>query len=183
MVKEKENFGEVFKKMKEFCGEECFLIAHNGDRFDQPMLRAEANRHNLKVPNGWVFIDSLLWSRKYLPSMRRHNLQYLREFFNIEKNNAHRALDDTKVLYEVFNKMTDDLSIRTIQERLYVKPEKKIMNFGKYKGFLVSELPSDYIGFLYKADIINAPEHISLKKAIEQLKLQPKEMDSHIFIR
>ncbi len=48
---------------------------------------------------------------KALPAdLPRHSLQFLREVYGIEKNNAHRALDDVVVLYEVFQKMVDDLS-------------------------------------------------------------------------
>ena len=62
----------------------------------------------------WKFIDSLKWSRKYRTDLPRHNLQYLREVYQIPANQAHRALDDVFVLQQIFSKMILDLPLPKI---------------------------------------------------------------------
>lgn len=179
MVKDAPGFVEAFKKMKSICGEECVLIAHNGDRFDEPMLRHEAKRYDVIIPEGWEFVDSLLWAKKYMSHLPKHNLQYLREYFKFEKNNAHRALDDTIILWKVFNAMTDDLAIEDIIEKIYGAPENTKIHFGKYKGKYVTEIPEDYIRWLYSSSTIFNPFNIQVKKAIEKLNLKP-EYEIHL---
>ena len=71
---------------------------------------AKAKRHVLELPNFTMF-DTLKWARKYRPDLPRHSLQFLRQVYGVEKNRAHRALDDVMVLYEVFKLMVDDLPL------------------------------------------------------------------------
>ena len=35
------------------------LVAHNGTRFDIPLLRAECDRHGVQLPGNWLFLDSM----------------------------------------------------------------------------------------------------------------------------
>lgn len=114
MVKDAKNFGEVAKEFFEFCSGDIALIAHNGDSFDLPFLRAECKRHNLSLPENWLYIDSLKWARRYRKDLPRHSLQYLRQMYAIKENKAHRALNDSMILAEVFSLMIDDLSIEQV---------------------------------------------------------------------
>lgn len=176
-VKNSPKIKEVLEKIIEFCGEHAYFIAHNNDRFDELIFRAEAERVGIEIPKTWVFLDSIKWAKKYRPDLRFHNLQYLREVFGIEKNQAHRAVDDTIVLKNIFDYLTGDLSIEDIVERLIVSPNKMVMPFGKFKGQLLSELSDRYISWLYSSKVIFEPSNIRLKQAIETLN---KSIESEI---
>lgn len=114
MVKDAPSFETVAKEFIEFCDGDVALIAHNGDSFDLPFLRKELSRVNLELPPHWIYIDSLKWARKYRKDLPRHSLQYLRQTFKIKQNKAHRALNDSMILAEVFSCMVDDLTISQI---------------------------------------------------------------------
>jgi len=116
MVQDAPSFAEVGKGFVEFCQGNVALIAHNGSNFDFPFLDRECTNANVKLPEKWLFIDSLLWARKYRKDLPRHALQYLREAFQIPPNQAHRALDDVMVLKEVFMRMVGDLSPEQVIE-------------------------------------------------------------------
>lgn len=118
MVKDASSFGEVAKEFLEFCHSDVALIGHNADGFDVPFLRAEFKRINMTMPEQWLFIDSLKWSRRYRKDLPRHSLQFLRQTYGISSNQAHRALNDVMTLYEVFTAMTDDLSCEQIASLL-----------------------------------------------------------------
>ena len=120
MVQQAPSFKEVASKFLEFCSGDVALIAHNNIAFDKPFLQAEMKRADLFIPTEWLFIDSLVWARRYRKDLPRHSLQYLRQIYGIKENQAHRALNDVMVLYEVFCCMTDDLSPEEIH-RLLVK--------------------------------------------------------------
>lgn len=122
MVKDAPSFEEVALEFCEFCSGDITLIAHNGDGFDVPFLRAEFKRNGVEFPTAWTFIDSLKWSRRYRKDLPRHSLQYLRQSYGIPANQAHRALNDVMVLYEVFKAMTDDLTCEQIIALLHRVP-------------------------------------------------------------
>ncbi len=110
MVQQSPSFKEVAIQFLEFCAGDVALIAHNNIAFDKPFLEAEMKRADLTIPAQWLFMDSLVWARRYRKDLPRHSLQYLRQIYGIKENQAHRALNDVMVLYEVFCCMTDDLS-------------------------------------------------------------------------
>lgn len=113
MVADAPPFGEVGRAFIDFCPPDAVLIAHNNDSFDRIFLHAEAKRNGLQLPP-WKYLDSLKWARKYRPDLPRHTLQFLREIYDIPKNQAHRALDDVVVLYQLFSAMIDDLPLETV---------------------------------------------------------------------
>jgi DNA polymerase-3 subunit epsilon len=117
MVQEAPTFARAGADFIKFCSGNVLLVAHNGEMFDIPFLRAECKRHKLTFPSGWGLVDSLKWARKYRKDLPRHALQYLREMFGIPQNQAHRALDDVMTLYRVFSLLTDDLSPEEIVDR------------------------------------------------------------------
>lgn len=172
MVKEAPIFEEVGKNFIEFCPSNAILIAHNNDSFDKPFLEAEFKKANIAFPK-WHFLDSLKWARKYRPDLPKHALQYLRQIYNIEENQAHRALNDVMVLQKVFEKMTDDLPIETVIKLLY-KPKKEnleYMPFGKYQGKKLNQIPKSYIKWLQQCLALEKPENKVLKESFEKLGL------------
>lgn len=168
MVKDAPDFSSVGREFIEFCSEDAVLIAHNNDGFDIHILRNELKRHNIIMPS-WKFIDTLKWARRYRPDLPRHSLQFLREVYGIEKNNAHRALDDVVVLYEVFSKMVDDLSYQQVLDLMSAKKvEREIthMPFGKHQGLPLEKVPKSYLKWLSESGSLEKENNLSLKEAL-----------------
>ena len=173
MVKDAPPFSAVGKDFIEFCGDDALLIAHNNDGFDLHILRNELKRNELKMPE-WKFIDTLKWARRYRPDLPRHSLQFLREVYGVEMNNAHRALDDVVVLHEVFSKMIDDLSYAEVLELLSIKkPPKALteMPFGKHQGVPLEKVPKNYIKWLSESGSLEKENNLALKESLTKLGL------------
>jgi DNA polymerase III subunit epsilon len=168
MVKEAPTFQEAGKRFIEFCNNDPILIAHNNDAFDIHFLKNEFKRANLIMPS-WRFIDTLKWARKYRPDLPRHSLQYLREIYGINANNAHRALDDVIILEKIFSKMIDDLDFVTILNLLEKKEKKIRMPFGKHQGKLLSDIPKNYFLWLSEKGAFDKPENNNLKEELVKL--------------
>jgi len=118
MVRDASPFRDVIGRFIEFCEGNVALVAHNSDAFDLPFLRAEMKRVHQEIPSHWLFIDSLKWARRYRKDLPRHSLQYLRQVYGIQENQAHRALNDVMVLFEVYSNMVDDLSCEQVVQLL-----------------------------------------------------------------
>jgi DNA polymerase-3 subunit epsilon len=170
MVKDALPFSEVGKKFSEFCDGDVVLIAHNNDGFDYHFLKAEFGRNQLEMPV-WKYFDTLKWARRYLKHLPRHTLQFLREFYQITANTAHRALDDVVILHQVYTYMTGDLGIKQCYELLNVPRTLQHMPFGKYQGKPLKEVPADYIKWMHQNGAFDKPENGELKAAFIQLNL------------
>ena len=168
MVKDAPLIKEALTSFVEFCSGEVVLIAHNNDAFDKLFLEAEFERAGLAMP-AWIYIDSLKWSRKYRNDLPRHSLQFLREAYGIEANQAHRALDDVFVLHQVFSRMIDDLEMKTVLSLLSQTPQTQRMPFGKHAGKLLSEIPKDYVKWLVKEGALDKKENAQLKETFEKM--------------
>ncbi|PIS01675.1 MAG: DNA polymerase III subunit epsilon [Chlamydiae bacterium CG10_big_fil_rev_8_21_14_0_10_35_9] len=167
MVKDAPTFDQIIPELLEFLDGDVILIAHNNDAFDIHFLKTEFERHNTSFPD-WKFVDSLKWARRYRPDLPRHALQFLREAYEIEANQAHRALDDVMVLHRVFSRMTDDLSIEQVYKLLQEATQDK-MPFGKYQGKPLKDIPKDYIEWLNKNGVFEKRENSSLKESFQKL--------------
>ena len=171
MVADAPGWGKVGKDFFDFCGKDGVLIAHNNDSFDILFLRAEAKRAGIEMPS-FECIDTLKWSRKYRPDLPRHSLQYLREVYGIEKNNAHRALDDVMMLHTIFSMMIGDLTVEQVLECLSRKESAVAqMPFGKHRGMPLSKLPKNYLAWLGKSGALEKPENEALKESLEKMGL------------
>ncbi|MFA6118828.1 MAG: DUF3820 family protein [Parachlamydiales bacterium] len=172
MVKDADIFENVGKRFIEFCSGDVVLVAHNNDSFDKLFLEEEFKRINIQFPK-WQFIDSLKWARKYRPDLPKHALQYLRQIYKIQENQAHRALNDVIVLKQVFEKLVDDLPIEKVLELLIAKRIRNLeyMPFGKHQGKKLDEVPKSYIAWLNKSLVFEKPENKSLKESFEKLGL------------
>ena len=170
MVAGAATFDVVGKEFIEFCGEDVILIAHNNDRFDKLFLDAEAERSGFQFPS-WNYVDSLKWSRKYRPDLPSHSLQNLREVFGIAANQAHRALDDVMVLFQIFSTMIDDLPIDTVFKLLSDNKAMDRMPFGKYQGKSFTEVPASYLRWLRENGAFDKAENKELRESLEKLGL------------
>jgi DNA polymerase III subunit epsilon len=165
MVASAPDFGTVIKEFIDFCSGDVVLIAHNNDSFDQQFLHHEFQRCSQQMPS-WLFMDSLKWSRRYRRDLPRHSLQFLREMYGIEANQAHRALDDVIVLHKVFTLMIDDLSIDEAFSLLNAPKPIQHMPFGKHQGQPLKKLPGDYVKWLAGSGALDKPDNIELKQAL-----------------
>lgn len=170
MVAKAPSFGEITEEFINFCDGDVVLIAHNNDGFDYHFLKAEFGRCGKTMPP-WKFLDSLKWARRYRRDLPRHTLQFLREIYGITANNAHRALDDVVVLHQIFNYMTDDLTIENIFALLNSPRELQHMPFGKHQGMPLKSLPKDYVKWLAGNGAFDKPENNELKQSLEKLGL------------
>lgn len=170
MVASAPSFSKVGADFIDFCSGEVVLIAHNNDAFDLHFLKHEFKRHALTMPS-WKFLDSLKWARRYRPDLPRHTLQFLREIYDVPANNAHRALEDVKVLHQVFSSMTDDLSITEIYHLLNQPRQLQHMPFGKHQGVPLSQLPKSYVQWLSSSGAFDKEENHPLKDALVKLGL------------
>lgn len=171
MVKDAPSFKEVAEMMVEFCEGEVVLIAHNNDGFDKHFLKAEFERAEVPLPK-FPYIDTLKWARKYRPDLPKYSLQYLRELYGFEANNAHRALDDVIIMKQVFEAMTGDLTL----EDIYVLLNKKSgpitqMPFGKHRGTPLQKVPKSYLMWLNKSGALDKENNLELKETLEKLAL------------
>lgn len=177
MVKSASVFAEIGLQFCKFCYRDQaqpILIAHNGDLFDHPFLRAELKRAHLSPPS-WRTLDSLKWARKYRPDLPRHSLQYLRQVYQIAENNAHRALDDVMVLYQIFSLMIDDLPmdlvLQILEESSIPTAQLQTMPFGKHQGVIFSKVPKNYLRWLKTSGALEKAENSALKKRLSELDL------------
>jgi DNA polymerase III subunit epsilon len=168
MVSAAPNFAHVGMEFVNFCQGDVVLIAHNNDGFDLHFLKNEYGRHNLEMPS-WKFLDSLKWARRYRPDLPRHTLQFLREIYGIAANNAHRALDDVIVLYQIFSHMTDDLSMQDIFALLNKPKQIQHMPFGKHQGKPLSLVPRDYVRWLADNGVFEKSENTELHPSFQTL--------------
>lgn len=168
MVAEAPSFAEAGAAFFAFCEGDIVLVAHNNDNFDKHFLIHESKRHQLEFPS-FDMVDSLKWARKYRPDLPRHSLQFLRQIYGFEENNAHRALDDVIILHQVFSAMIDDLTAETVLKLLGGQEEVDVMPFGKHQGKSLIEVPPSYFKWLKNEGAFEKPENAGLKSALEKL--------------
>ncbi len=118
-----------------------YLIGHNVD-FDWEVIgKPEVKR-----------ICTLALARKLWPNLDSHNqgalLYYLdRNTAREQLRNAHSAVADVGICAVILEHICRELDIKTVED-LYAESEKArtpiTMPFGKYKGALLADIPSDY---------------------------------------
>ena len=171
MVATEPTFAQIVDDLVEFTDGEILLIAHNNDSFDIHFMKKEFSRLGKELPDNWKFLDSLKWARRYRPDLPKHTLQYLREVFGIEANNAHRALDDVVILHKVFSLLTDDLPADMIVDLMSQKKKEgpvTRMPFGKHQGKALEAVPKHYFRWLQDQGALDKPDNAGLKAALEE---------------
>jgi len=166
MIKKCKKFKEIISDLEKDIecknkDDKTYLVAHNNIGFDELFLREEYNRINRKVPDNYVFIDTLPISRALLGNnVKNHQLQTLKKYFNIEVDDsiAHTAKADVVVLAELWEKLKE-LANEDRMIELSIASKKK-MPFGKYKNELISEIPSDYIKWMKSQNIFSTKSYL-----------------------
>ncbi|GBU08310.1 DNA polymerase III subunit epsilon [Bacteroidales bacterium] len=166
--------------------EGCDLAGYNSNRFDIPLLAEEFLR---------VDVDIDLMKRKFIDvqtifhKKEQRTLSAAYRFYcNLELEGAHGAEADTNATYEILKAQLDrypdiENNVNFLSEfsafgnnvdfagrMIYNENNEEVINFGKYKGQLVSEvLKKDpgYYGWIMQG---NFPLHT--KKMITSIKLR-----------
>jgi DNA polymerase III epsilon subunit family exonuclease len=94
-------FREVWPRFRAFVGDHV-LLAHNGQRFDVPVLLRLAA--GLPGVDGLRFFDSLPVARALITDGSA-KLEVLADRFNIDKGREHHALDDARTLAAVYTQL------------------------------------------------------------------------------
>lgn len=99
VLKEGENLKDVLSAFSNFL-EDDIIIGHNVN-FDINFLY-DSMEENLGEALTNDYIDTLRLSRKVLPYLDHHRLDDLIDYFNLNKRNLHRALNDCILTNEVY---------------------------------------------------------------------------------
>lgn len=92
----------VLKDFFSFIGNDI-LIGHNIGNFDNVHIYNKAKRYGLILNN--YYIDTLPLSKFLLPNLEHHSVEYFAEYYNIDYSNAHRALADCHIEYEIYRNL------------------------------------------------------------------------------
>jgi DNA polymerase III epsilon subunit family exonuclease len=102
---------EIWPRFRAFVGEDV-LVAHNGHRFDIPLL--ERLTADWQGTRGLTFFDTLPLARKLFAGSSLR-LEGLAIRFGVESRPNHRALDDSLCLVQVFERLQEERLRRSRQ--------------------------------------------------------------------
>ena len=103
MVADSPTFEGVLRNFLEFVGD-AVLVGHNIHTFDMKFIQRDAQRYFGKSI-GNDYIDTLQLARVYLPQLSHHRLVDLADYYGIDAEGAHRALNDCRMTQQVFEKL------------------------------------------------------------------------------
>ena len=103
MVADNPNFEDALCEFLEFTGD-AVLVGHNIHTFDMKFIQRDAQRYFGKSI-GNDYIDTLQLARAYLPQLSHHRLVDLADYYGIDAEGAHRALNDCRMNQLVFEKL------------------------------------------------------------------------------
>jgi len=131
MVKEQPKFDQVFDKFVEFI-DGCPLVAHNMD-FDYSFIRKPLKKYDIK--NKITLIDTLTLARAVLPKLKNHKLATLVKHFNINLDNHHRALDDSKATAHLFFSLLNENNEFELQKVIDINELTKNIDWKKSRPY------------------------------------------------
>lgn len=99
MVKEKPLFKDIWGEIRPYI-EGSIVVAHNA-RFDVGVLLGELKRYNLECGEFWYFCTCSNARALHLP-IKSHSLDSLCSYFNIDLQNHHNALADTRACESLY---------------------------------------------------------------------------------
>ncbi len=184
-VKDCPTFKEIAKSLASQI-EGCDLAGFNSNRFDIPMLVEEFLRAGVDIDlNRRKFVDVQTIFHK----MEQRTLAAAYKFYcDKELENAHTAEADTMATYEILKAQLDkypDLendihflskyssftnNVDFAGRMVYNEKGEEVINFGKYKGQLVSEVLQKDPG--YYSWIMNGDFPLNTKKMLTEIKLR-----------
>jgi len=153
MVLNQPVIGEILEDILEFIGN-LPLLGHN-IIFDYSFLKKAAVNQKLTFEKQGI--DTLKIARRLLPEVPHKNLEYLCDYFKLNKGNTHRAYDDALSAIQLYNKLyeinpDDELFYTTIP--LVYKAKRDVPATEAQKRYLTALL---------------AKHHLVLEEDIEKL--------------
>ena len=124
-----------------FADEHVLVVAHNA-AFDLPMFAPFCKKA--------TSLCTMRLAQALYPTAENHKLQTLASMFAVEVEPTHRAMADVGACFELLRTIAKKED-KSIDELLVVashtSPES-LMPFGKHKGKMIKDLPSDYVAWL-----------------------------------
>ena len=115
MVKDSPDFEPALDAFISFAGDDI-LVGHNIASFDMKFLWRDARRYwGRPIEND--FIDTLPLSRRWLPGVEKHTLQFLAQHYGIATDGAHRALFDCRMNQLVYEALRNECNISQSNRR------------------------------------------------------------------
>jgi len=124
-----------------FADEHVLVVAHNA-AFDLPMFAPFCKKA--------TSLCTMRLAQALYPTAENHKLQTLASMFAVEVEPTHRAMADVGACFELLRTVAkkEDKSIdELLVVASYTSPES-LMPFGKHKGKMIKDLPSDYVAWL-----------------------------------
>jgi DNA polymerase III epsilon subunit-like protein len=124
-----------------FADEHVLVVAHNA-AFDLPMFAPFCQKA--------TSLCTMRLAQALYPTAENHKLQTLASMFAVEVEPTHRAMADVGACFELLRTIAkkEDKSIdELLVVASYTSPES-LMPFGKHKGKMIKDLPSDYVAWL-----------------------------------
>jgi len=103
MVADAPIFEVALKDFLDFIGDDV-LVGHNIHTFDMKFIYRDVERYFDKTISN-DYIDTLQIARAYLPQLSCHKLTALAEYYEIDPDGAHRALNDCRMNQQIFEKL------------------------------------------------------------------------------
>ncbi len=128
--------------------EGCYLAAHNA-RFDYAFLKNEFRR--LELPFSQKHFCTVKLSKYLFPRHRRHSLDDIIQRFDITCTNRHRALDDTQVLWDFYQRIQQQFGPEVL-EQAFAKVMKKPSVPVGIKNEVIDALPQSPGVYLFYGD-------------------------------
>ncbi len=164
MVRDKAPFKDspAYQALKELIADpDNVIVAHNA-KFDISMI----NREGIHPPK----VICTLKLARFLDKegvIPQYNLQYLRYYLDLRvEATAHDALGDILVLEMLFKRIharfIKDGVENCIDEMIRISNSPILvarMPYGKHKGMRFSEIPTDYLQWLYSTDLDEDLKH------------------------
>lgn len=156
---------EEFMMTRDLTGE-TVLVAHNApfdSRFFSPFM-----------PNLMGTLCTLRLARVFIPDADNHKLQTLRYYLglnaDVAHHEAHTAMADVKVLFELLKYLADDtgLSLQQLVTECNKPRNVDTWPIGKYKGQKLSAAPRSYVQWALKN--MSAMD-ADLRRSLEALNL------------
>ncbi len=113
MVADAPKIDEALRAFFDFIGgDRKLLVAHNA-AFDTGFIRYAAE--SLGIPFNNPYLDTVALSRFINPSLKKHKLDVLAEYYNLGEFNHHRACDDAAMLAAIYFKMIQSMREQDIK--------------------------------------------------------------------
>jgi DNA polymerase-3 subunit epsilon len=185
MVKDCPTFREIAKSLSAQI-EGCDLAGFNSNRFDIPMLAEEFLRADIDIDlNRRKFVDvQTIFHKKE----QRTLVAAYKFYCDKDLVDAHSAQADTMATYEVlkaqldrYPDLTNDINelskyssfttnVDFAGRMVYNEKNEEVINFGKYKGQLVTEVLKNDPS--YYSWIMNGDFTLNTKKMLTEIKLR-----------